>query len=151
MPDGDLQYQNVGTFHSTGLEFELHYHPASWIDTTASFSLQRSADSAGENLPNAPARVGKFRSAVPLYRDRVYFSTAFQYMSARLTADRVAVRPVALVDATLSTSRLFRGLNFVAGVRNALNWAYEDPVDVIDQIPANGRSVFVKLIWRQGE
>jgi len=39
----------------------------------------------------------------------------------------------------------------VAGIRNALNWAYADPVDVIDQIPANGRSVFVKLIWRQGE
>jgi outer membrane cobalamin receptor len=151
LPDGALQYQNVGTFHSTGLEFELRYHPAEWIDTTASFSLQRAGDAAGETLPNAPARIGKFRAAVPLYRDRVYFSTAFQYMSSRLTSDRVAVRPLALVDATISTSKLFRGMDFVAGIRNALNWAYEDPVDVIDQIPANGRSVFVKLIWRRGE
>jgi hypothetical protein len=86
-----------------------------------------------------------------VWRDRVNFSAGFEYLSSRLTADRVAVRPVALVDATMSTSKLFRGVDFVAGIRNALNWAYADPVDVIDQIPANGRSVFVKLIWRQGE
>jgi outer membrane receptor for ferrienterochelin and colicins len=151
LPDGASQYQNVGTFHSTGVEFELHDHPSGWLDTTASFSLQRAGDAAGETLPNAPARIGKFRAAVPVWRDRVNFSAGFEYLSSRLTADRVAVRRVALVDATMSTSKLFRGVDFVAGIRNALNWAYADPVDVIDQIPANGRSVFVKLIWRQGE
>jgi outer membrane receptor for ferrienterochelin and colicins len=151
VPDGAFQYQNVGTFHSTGLEFELHDHPAGWLDTTVSFSLQHAADAAGETLPNAPARIAKFRAAVPLYRDRVHFSTGFQYLSVRLTADRVPVRPVALLDATISTSKLFRGADFVAGVRNALNWSYADPVDLIDQIPANGRSVFLKLSWRQGE
>jgi len=41
-------------------------------------------------------------------------------------------------------------------MRNALNWAYNDPIALpldatVDQIPANGRSVFVKLLWSQGE
>jgi hypothetical protein len=69
---------------------------------------------------------------------------------------RASTRPVALVNATVSTNRLFHGLDFVAGIRNALNWAYTDPtalplVEFVDQMPANGRSAFVKLVWRQGE
>src|SRR5579862_2014975 len=151
LPGGILQYQNVGPFHSTGLEFELRYHPGGWIDTTASFSLQSARDAANKTLPNAPARVGKFRAAVPVYRDRVYFSSGLEYLSSRLAADGVSERSVALMDATISTSSLFRGMDFVAGIRNALNWSYQDPVDLIDQIPANGRSLFVKLIWGKGE
>jgi hypothetical protein len=73
-----------------------------------------------------------------------------------LTTTRATTRPVALVNATVSTNKLFRGLDFVAGVRNALNWGYSDPLSfplgaTVDQLPANGRSVFVKLMWRQGE
>jgi len=101
-------------------------------------------------LPNSPARIAKFRAAVPLFRGRIVVSTATQYLSARFTQDGVSVRPVVLMDATLVTSRLMPALDFTAGMRNALNWQYSDPVDVIDQIPANGRSVFVKLTWRQG-
>ena len=38
--------------------------------------------------------------------------------------------------------------DFVFGVRNALNQKYDDPVGIaVDRLRADGRSVFVKLIW----
>ncbi len=157
LTDSLTQYQNSGAYSSNGVDFELGGHVAPWLETTASLSLDRTAD-AGEHeiLPNAPARMAKLRGAVPIWRDRLYFSTDFQYLSARWTMLRASTRPVALVNATVSTNRLFHGLDFVAGIRNALNWAYTDPtalplVEFVDQMPANGRSAFVKLVWRQGE
>lgn len=155
--DSVIQYQNCGARNSDGVEFELGGHLAPWLETTASLSLNRAVDLAQDDvLPNAPGRMAKFRGAVPVYRDRVYFSADFQYLSERWTGSRAATRPVALVNATVSTNRLFGGLDFVAGIRNALNWAYADPMALpldssVDQMPAYGRSAFVKLIWRQGE
>ncbi len=69
---------------------------------------------------------------------------------------RADTRPVALVDATVSTNKLWRGFDLVAGVRNALNWGYTDPVALpllasVDQMPGYGRTAFLKLIWRYGE
>ena len=105
-------------------------------------------------LANAPEQIAKVRGAVPLFRERMYFSTDFQYMSSRLTEARATTRPVALVNATVSTAKLGLGLDLIAGLRNALNWGYNDPgtwpLDAsVDEIPANGRTAFVKLIWRQ--
>jgi len=151
------QYQNTGERESNGMEFELGGHLAPWLETTASLSLNRAEETDQHaRLANAPARIAKLRAAVPLFGERVYCSADFQYLSARTTGAGAITRPVALVNATLSTARLVRGLDLVAGIRNALNWGYNDPgtwpLDAsIDEIPANGRTAFVKLIWRQKE
>lgn len=151
------QYQNCSARTSNGVDFELGGHLAPWLETTASLSLDHAVDAAQHDvLPNAPERIAKLRAAVPVFRDRIYFSTDFQYLSARWTMSRVSTRPVALVNASLSTNKLFHNFDLVAGIRNALNWAYTDPIALpmdatVDQIPVNGRSAFVKLIWRQGE
>ncbi|HTQ55501.1 MAG TPA: TonB-dependent receptor [Bryobacteraceae bacterium] len=151
------QYQNAGARNSRGIEFELGGHLRPWLETTASLTLDHAVETdAHAALPNSPGRTAKLRAAIPVYRDRVYFSSDFQCLNARATVDQTFTRPVALWNATLSSNRLLRGFDFVAGVRNALNWSYGDPItwpldSSIDQIPANGRSAFVKLIWRHGE
>lgn len=155
--DSLIQYQNCGSRDSNGIDFELGGHVTPWLETTASLSLDQAMDTTEHDvLPNAPGRMAKVRGAIPVWRERVYFSTDFQYLSARWTMSRASTRPVALVNATLSTNKLFRGLDLVAGMRNALNWGYTDPIALpmvawVDQMPANGRSAFVKVIWRQGE
>jgi len=155
--DSLTQYQNSGAYNSDGIDFELGGHLAPWLETTASLSLDHAVDAAQHDvLPNAPGRIAKVRGAIPIWRDRVYFSTDFQYLSARWTMLRDATRPVALVNATVSSDKLAHGLDFVAGILNALNWGYADPIALpleaaVDQMPANGRSAFVKLIWRPGE
>jgi iron complex outermembrane receptor protein len=155
--DSLIQYQNAGAYNSNGIDFELGGRLAPWLETTASLSLDRAVNAGQPGpLPNAPGRIAKVRGAVPIFRDRIYFSADLQYLSARLTMSGASTRPVALVNATVSSNKLFHRLDFVAGVRNALNWGYTDPIALpldasVDQIPANGRTAFVKLIWRQGE
>ena len=69
-----------------------------------------------------------------------------------MTSTGGVVRPVVLADASLSTNRLMRGYDLVFGIRNALNWQYDQPVDFsMDRVRANGRALFIKLIWQQGE
>ncbi len=152
-----IQYQNAGVRNSEGVDFEVGAHPGGRLETTASLSLDHAVDATAHDiLPNAPGQMAKFRAAVPLFRDRICFSADFQYLSARFTMSRASTRPVALVNATVSTKKLFHGFDLVAGLRNALNWAYSDPIalpldDSVDQMPADGRTAYVKLIWRQGE
>jgi outer membrane receptor protein involved in Fe transport len=147
-----MQYQNAGERRSTGIEFEVRGNPSSWLETSASFVVEKASGDLGQRLPNSPGRIGKAGWAVPLARNKVYFSSALQYLSARMEDGGIMLRPVVLVDATLSTKRLFRGYDLEAGIRNALNWQYDQPNDLgIAHLPANGRTLFVKLIWRYGE
>ena len=147
------QYVNSGIRRSAGVEFEIKGSPAWWLEAMASYTVQKtSAGVAGQSLPNSPAQIGKTRLAVPLVRNRVYLSSALQYVSARMTAGQGLVRPVLLADATVTTNRLFRDYDLAFGIRNALNWQYDQPVDLsMNRIRANGRSIVLKLIWQRGE
>jgi outer membrane receptor protein involved in Fe transport len=155
--DALTQYQNCDAANSDGLEFEVGGHPVPWLDMTAGLSLNRAVNAnLGKRLPNVPSAIAKARAAVPLWRDRLFFSGEYQRLGPRSTGLGTVTRPVNLVDAALSTSKLAHGLDFVAGVRNALNWRYTDPLNqpldpTVDQIPAAGRSAFFKLIWRQSQ
>jgi TonB dependent receptor len=80
-------------------------------------------------------------------------SSSQQYMSARETRDgSTSVRPVLLLDFTATTDRVFKRFDISLGVRNLLNWIYSDPTAIaVDSIQQDGRSVFLKLIYRPVE
>lgn len=144
------QYQNAGGRRSTGLEMELRAAPLRWLETDASLVVQKAAEAgSGARLPNSPARIHKGRFSIPFAGRRVFASGAFQYISPRVTGLGIPLRRVFLADTTLSTVRLSASYDLVGGVRNLLNWQYHHPVDYsMDRILANGRTFFVKLIWR---
>ena len=59
---------------------------------------------------------------------------------------------MALADFTLSTGRLHPSFDLQFGVRNALGWKYADPAGVaLARMPGDGRSCFVRLVWRGKE
>ena len=149
--DAIMAYQNTGLRRSAGVEFEVKGSPAWWLDATGSFVVQKaSGGDLARRLPNSPDRIGKAQLAVPVVRNKVFLSGGFEYLSARMTTTGAMVRPVALADVTLSTNRLSRGYDLVCGIHNALNWQYDQPVDFsMDQIRANGRTFFVKVIWQR--
>jgi outer membrane receptor protein involved in Fe transport len=85
-------------------------------------------------------------------RRKFTLSTSAEYVSARQTVDSNLVRPILLWDATASTDKLWRHFEASAGVRNLLNWAYSDPTQIaVDSLLQDGRSVFVRLVWRPVE
>lgn len=146
LPSGLIQYQNVGKIEAEGVEFEINGRPTDWLETTASYSLQRSRDSA--TLENSPQSLAKLRFAVPLGR-RFDLSSGMQYESTRFTVAGAWTRPVYLADFTLTSRNLLPNLDFRAGIRNALNWSYSDPValnPIVDTMQQPGRTFFVELI-----
>ena len=155
VPVGDnmLQYQNVSKAVATGLEAELNGHPTNWLETSASFSTQRTRGfDSGDRLQNSPVRLGQFRASVPLAKQRFMMSGAVRYMGSRLAADDSRVAAVALADATVTALRLHPSLDFQVGVRNLLNKAYSDPLSPehapLLLLPRTGRTFYVKLTWR---
>jgi outer membrane receptor protein involved in Fe transport len=77
-----------------------------------------------------------------------------QYLSPRGTVADAVTPSVWLTDVTLTTRALHPDFDIQFGVRNLFNRAYYDPVGagaVEDMLRQDGRSVFVKLIFRTRE
>jgi outer membrane receptor for ferrienterochelin and colicins len=152
--DALQQYRNIGSATSTGIEFELSGKPCGQLEVTGSLALQRTVNGlTGSVLPNSPEVVPKLRFAVPVIKRKITLSSSQQYMSARETRDgSTSVRPVLLLDFTATTDRVFKRFDISFGVRNLLNWIYSDPTAIaVDSIQQDGRSVFLKLIYRPVE
>ena len=147
LADGVSICENTGTARSRGVEFELDGHAGDRLEAGGSYSFQTAVRNS-QTPDNLPSHLAKFRAATPLARRRLWLGTSFQYMSARETFSNTRVRPVALADFTLTTERLHPSFDVQVGVRNLAGWRYSDPVALgLDQMPADGRSIFVKLIY----
>jgi outer membrane receptor protein involved in Fe transport len=109
-------------------------------------------DVSGNRLFNSPRQVGKLRMALPVLGDKLTFSSSAQYVGSRDTLTGESTPAVFLADATATTNRLFDQFDLQIGVRNLFDRAYYDPVElVLDRLRGDGRSAFVKLIWRTKE
>jgi outer membrane receptor protein involved in Fe transport len=76
-----------------------------------------------------------------------------QYISSRETLTAAALKPVYLADFTISSHRLLPNFDVRAGLRNAFNRSYSDPVALnprVDAMQQNGRTLFVELIVHGG-
>jgi len=152
LPGGVLQYRNTGALRTTGVEFELSGKLWDRVESSASIALQ---DAVGgqplAQLSNSPRQVSKARLGVPFFRDRLFLAGALQSFSARETTGGDRLGGAWLVDFT-ATARVHPHFDIQVGVRNAFDRRYEDPVSLtIDRLPGDGRSAFVKLVWRVWE
>ena len=153
LPGNVQQYVNGAQDHSTGIETELSWKPAHGFEAAASFAFDVANDlGIKDDLPNSPREIGKLRLSRVFWKDKLIASAATQYLSHRDTVYDVAERPVLLEDIAFGTRGLHPNFDLRFGVRNLLNWHYEDPVYVaIDQMRQDGRSFFIKLIWHTRE
>jgi iron complex outermembrane receptor protein len=149
---GVLQYRNTGALRTTGVEFELNGELWNRMEASASIALQ---DALGgqplDRLSNSPRQVSKARLGVPFFRGRLFLAGALQSFSSRETGQDAQLGGACLADFT-ATARVHPRFDLQVGMRNAFDHRYEDPVSLtIDRLPGDGRSVFVKLVWRVWE
>ena len=146
---GLIQYQNTGDLRAGGIEVELDGKAFGWLETTASYAIQRTQNlSAGGVLENSPEHLGKLHFAVPLGH-KFEFSSGMQYTAAVVSLAELRVSPVLLADFTLISRKLSSNFDFTLGIRNAFNRSYSDPIalnPMVDTMPQPGRSIFVELI-----
>ena len=148
-----LQYRNAGKDRSTGLEFELTGKLWNRVEASASVALAEAAGGPSLAwLANSPRQVSKARLGLPVlrraFRDRLSVTGSMQHISARnsWTGDRLG--GVVLADFT-ATARVHPRFDLQGGVRNAFDHRYEDPIYLtVDRLRGDGRSVFLRLVWR---
>ena len=143
------QYCNAAQIRTTGLEFELSGKLWQRVEALASAVFQNAV--GGDpvtRLANSPTQVSKARLGVPLFRERLFLSGTAQYLSSR-TAEGGDLLPGPLLADFTATTRLGPRFDLVTGVRNAFGRRYEDPIYLtLDRLRGDGRSAFVKLVWR---
>jgi outer membrane receptor protein involved in Fe transport len=152
LDSGLLQYQNVARGRASGVEMEVSGKPVGEFTVAASMALERARDALSHAfLQNSPGAVAKVRGSLPLLKKKLQAATAIEYLSPRRTVSYAEVPPYTLVDLTLTTNRIHPDFDVQFGVRNLFNRVYYDPAGlglVQDRIRQDGRSVFLKLIWR---
>ena len=76
-----------------------------------------------------------------------------QYFSSRETLAGASLKPVFLADFTVSSKKLLPNFDVRAGLRNAFNRNYSDPIALnpaVDSMQQPGRTFFVELIVHGG-
>jgi outer membrane receptor for ferrienterochelin and colicins len=150
LADGVQQYQNAGKLLSTGVEFEVRGKLWNRLETTASTAWQNAVDgSGGGRLANAPSIVSKARLGLPV--GHLFLGGSVNYLSPRDTWSGATLGGFLVADGT-ATVRLGASFDLQAGIRNALNKRYEDPIYLaIDRLPGDPRSAFLRLVWHPWE
>jgi outer membrane receptor for ferrienterochelin and colicins len=154
-PDNFTQFQNSDTIDAYGVELELDGRIASGLGGRASYSYQKSEVQGTEgSLVNSPRSTAKLALFLPVWQQKVSLNPEVQYYSSRKTTPGRATESVGgytVVNLTLFTQELLKGLELSATAYNLLDKNYADPAgaelteDVIQQDGLNFR---VKATYR---
>ena len=144
-------YQNLDNAEAKGVEFALEGLWASGLRGRASYSFQETKDVAtGRELSDSPNHLGKLNLSVPVWKEKVFADVEFLYVSRRNTEAGTVAAGYGIVNLTLFSQDLVKGLDFSASVYNLLDRKYDDPATPLhkqDVIEQDGRTFRVKLTY----
>jgi len=149
---GESYYSNLGEVASEGMELQLEHRSPAGLIARASYCLQRSEDDdTGAELSNSPRNLAKLSLIVPVYRDKIFAGAELQYTDSVLTLADNRADSFAVVNLTLFSRELARGLEASASIYNLFDTHYGFPGSadhLQDLLPAPGRDFRVKLTYR---
>ncbi len=149
--DGFQVYENQGSAVVNGVQGEVE---RLWRDSSSvrvSYSLQHAQDQSGARLVNSPNHIAKFDAMVPLLGDKLRGGLALRYLGSRLSRSDARIGAYTTADLTLSSERLFPGVDVSFSIYNLFDKSYSDPVSDAhrqDRIVQDGRSVRLKITAR---
>jgi len=147
-------FRNVKGAEAKGLEVELAGSWPGGLQGRISYTLQETEDrSTGQRLTDSPQHLGKVNlsAPVPLLKEKVFASVEFQYTSERSTLLGTEADGFGIVNFTLFSRNLVKGLELSASIYNLLNEKYSDPATPFhtqDILERDGRTFRVKLTYR---
>ncbi len=149
--NGFTHFDNVGKGSILGAEMEIEGKWDNGVQVRASYARQDAVDANRNRLVNSPANVVKARVSVPLYRDKVFGSLELLYAGGRTTLQHQKTADAWLLNATLFSKEIARGLECSASVYNILNQKYTTPggtEHLQDMIAQDGTTFWFKLLYR---
>jgi len=157
MPDGLLQFQNVNAVRAKGIELVFERKWASGLGAQLNYTFQQAVDRHTDaRLVGSPAHLANANLLIPLLPSKPTALTAgleLHYVSARRTLAGNTAPGFVLMNVTLFTQRLFKGLELSGSIYNLLDTHYGYPgggehrEDILYQ---DGRNVRLKLIYTFG-
>jgi outer membrane receptor for ferrienterochelin and colicins len=149
--DGKIFWRNLDSVDTRGFEAELEGHWNSGIRARASYTLAHAQDNQRkQRLSNSPLHMLKAQITAPVWPEKVFLSLEALGTSERYTARRGTAGAYAVLNATLFSRHLFKGLEASVSIYNLLDRSYGDVVseDFLQEvIPQDGRSFRLKLTY----
>jgi len=151
-PQANPVYQNVKGATARGVELELQGFWSSGWRGRVSYTLQDTEfHQPGVFRSDSPKHLGKFNVIAPLLKEKIFAGVEFQYTSTRLTLQGTETSGFGVVNLTLFSQNLLKGLELSGSIYNLLDRRYSDPATpflVEEVIPRDGRTFRVKLTYR---
>ena len=145
-------FQNTCAADAGGVEAELDWHHACGLRARASYALQRAEDrTTGDTLRNSPQHLAKLNVLVPLWREKLFAGLETQYTGAVKTIADAEASDFWLVNWTVYSRELIRGIELSASLYNLFEARYAypgGPGHTPDVLWQDGRSFRVKLTYR---
>jgi outer membrane receptor for ferrienterochelin and colicins len=154
--DSGFVLRNAGGAQTLGGEFELEGRWANDLRARASYTIQDTTDKGTvANVPSArvdsPRHLAKLHLSIPLVGKKVFASAEFLYASERLTRFGTTADAFGIVNLTLFSQELIKGLDLSVGVYNLLDRDYSDPATPFhkqDLLARDGRTFRLKATYR---
>jgi iron complex outermembrane receptor protein len=153
----DYTFRNTGSAVSHGVEIEIDGRLFARVDGRASLAHQNTEDGdTGRVLSNSPRNLAKLNLSSPLGADTLIGGLEIQYTDRRKTLGGDYTAGFALVNFTLTSRGLAKGLELSASVYNLADKDYADPAGEehranpyltgpMESIPQDGRHYRLKV------
>ena len=157
--DGLLVFRNQSRVDSKGIELQADGAWENGISSSLSYSYQKAENKeTNQLLANSPQSLAKASLTVPLPWLRQHFATIEAlYGSSRLNAARETIAGAMVVNLTLLSRGLIKGLDISASVYNLFDKTYDLPAgseqtnslsESLRGIRQDGISFRIKAAWR---
>jgi iron complex outermembrane receptor protein len=152
---GLLEFSNIGSRTSTGVEFEGTYRTGSgWLAFAGGAYADVTAPGSAGAAINAPTWTASGGVSTPKLRERVHLSTELLLMSSAVTRAGTRTSAWAGWNAAIYVPDI-HGLDVTIGARNLLgirqpviapdDYDRTDPAQVIPVVPGEGRELYARV------
>lgn len=157
--DGMLVFRNQSRVESKGVEFQTEGKWENGLSGRLSYSYQDTKNlETNQSLGNSPHTVAKASFTAPLYSLKKHFATIETfYGSSRLNAAGERIDGAAIVNLTILSRELLKGLDISASIYNLFDTRYSVPAgaeqvnslsETLQGISQDGRAFRIKATWR---
>jgi len=144
-------FENVDRVEAQGIEIELDKTFRSGWGLMYSSTLQDTRDAETQRLlTNSPHHLAKLNMHVPLKGERLSAALEAQYTSRRLNLGGDYTPSFTIVNLTLLSRQIAKGLEISASVYNLFDTTYFDPGSehhLQDMLQQDGRNYRLKITW----
>jgi outer membrane receptor for ferrienterochelin and colicins len=154
-PDDVIQFVNVNSVRTNGVEAEVENKWAHGFEIGANYAFQRAQDAqTGHALTNSPRHLANLNLTVPVMPKWISAGLDLHYVSSRYTLAGQTLSGFVVPNLTFFNQPLVKGFHLSATIYNLANTRYaypgslEHPEDAIYQ---DGRTVGLKMTYTFGK